>query len=266
MMIRQLTDLAGRRSIITGAAGGLGQIIAETLAELGSDLILVDLPGTNIDLLKNRLMETYGVSTFGLECDLEKQDQRSILIDNVVNDGREINVLINNAAFVGSSDIPGWGVEFVSQSIETWRRALEVNLIAPFELSQGFSKVMMRSKGATIVNIASIYGQFAPDWRIYESTDLGNPAAYSASKAGLIQFTKWLSTTLAPSVRVNALAPGGVFTGQQDAFVEAYSLRTPLGRMAKYDDFRGIIAFLASDMSNYMTGQIVNVDGGWGVW
>jgi NAD(P)-dependent dehydrogenase (short-subunit alcohol dehydrogenase family) len=101
---------------------------------------------------------------------------------------------------------------------------------------------------------------------MYENTDINNPAAYGASKAGLIQLTKWLSTTLAPDVRVNAISPGGVFTGQPKQFVDAYSSRTPLRRMANYCDFGGAIAFLATDMSEYVTGQVLNVDGGWGVW
>ena len=266
MEIGHLMDLTGRRAIVTGAVGGLGTIIAETLAELGSDLVLVDRQEQSIDVLKNRLVSTYGVSVVGVECDLEQQDQRSALIQSIVDDGRELNILINNAAFVGSSDLPGWSVPFSEQSIETWRRAIEVNLIAPFELCQGVSDVMKRSRGANIINIASIYGQFGPDWRLYENTNMSNPAAYGASKAGLIQFTKWLSTTLAPYVRVNALSPGGILGGQPDIFVEMYSSRTPLGRMATYDDFRGCVAFLASNLSGYVTGQTINVDGGWGIW
>ena len=138
--------------------------------------------------------------------------------------------------------------------------------MAPFELCQGVSQVLKHSQGANIINIASIYGQFGPDWRIYENTNMGNPAAYGASKAGLIQLTKWLATTLASDVRVNAISPGGVFTGQADQFVKSYSSRAPLGRMAHYDDFRGGVAFLASDMAQYVTGQVLNIDGGWGVW
>jgi NAD(P)-dependent dehydrogenase (short-subunit alcohol dehydrogenase family) len=82
----------------------------------------------------------------------------------------------------------------------------------------------------------------------------------------LIQLTKWLSTTLAPQVRVNAISPGGVIAEQPNNFIESYNSRTPLGRMANYEDFCGTLIYLASDMSEYVTGQILNVDGGWGVW
>jgi NAD(P)-dependent dehydrogenase (short-subunit alcohol dehydrogenase family) len=266
MKIQSLVNLKGRRAMVTGAAGGLGKVIAETLAELGSDLVLVDREKEGIELLQHQLSDSFAVSVSGKVCDLEHQDQREKLIGDIKLDGQDLNILINNAAYVGSSNLSGWSAPFVEQSIETWRRALEVNLVAPFELCQGLSQVLKKSRGGNIINIASIYGQFGPDWRIYENTNMGNPAAYGASKAGLIQLTKWLATTLAPDVRVNAISPGGVFAGQADQFVESYCSRTPLDRMANYDDFRGGVAFLASDMAEYVTGQVLNIDGGWGVW
>jgi NAD(P)-dependent dehydrogenase (short-subunit alcohol dehydrogenase family) len=95
---------------------------------------------------------------------------------------------------------------------------------------------------------------------------MSNPAAYGASKGGLIQFTRWLATTVAPDIRVNAISPGGIYRQQPGAFVSRYEARTPMGRMATEDDFRGVVAHLASDLSRYVTGQNLAVDGGWGVW
>ena len=95
---------------------------------------------------------------------------------------------------------------------------------------------------------------------------MGNPAAYSVSKGVLIQLTRWLSTTIAPDVRVNTVSPGGVFRNQPEQFVSKYEERTPLGRMATEEDFKGIIAYLASDLSKYVTGQNINIDGGWSAW
>ena len=266
MKILSLMNLKGRRAMVTGAAGGLGKVIAETLAELGSDLVLVDREKEGIESLQHQLSDSFAVSVIGTVCDLEHQDQRERLIDDIIRDGKDLNILVNNAAIVGSSNLVGWNAPFVEQSIETWRRALEVNLVAPFELCQGLSQILKNSRGGNIINIASIYGQFGPDWRLYENTNMSNPAAYGASKAGLIQLTKWLSTTLSPDVRVNAISPGGVFTGQQESFVDTYSSRTPLRRMANYGDFAGGVAFLATDMAEYVTGQVLNIDGGWGVW
>ena len=188
------------------------------------------------------------------------------MIDSIKASGKGINILINNAAFVGSSDLQGWSVPFEEQTIETWRRALEVNLTATFDLCQSLTPLLRQSKGASIINIASTYGLYGPDWSLYKNTDMSNPAAYGASKGGLIQFTRWLSTTIAPNIRVNSISPGGIFRKQPKVFVERYEAKTPLGRMASEDDFRGVVAYLSSDMSKYMTGQNLSVDGGWGTW
>jgi NAD(P)-dependent dehydrogenase (short-subunit alcohol dehydrogenase family) len=264
--IKELMNLTGRRALITGATGGLGKVMAKTLAELGADLILVDRPEADFDTLCTTLNERWGVNVEHYFFDLELQEQRKELIDWLQSGGKGLNILINNAAFVGTSDLQGWGVPFEEQSVETWRRALEVNLTAIFELCQGLAPLLKAAEGASIINTASIYGIYGPDWRLYEGTSMGNPAAYGASKGGLIQFTRWLATTIAPSVRVNAISPGGVFRNQPEAFVQRYEAKTPLGRMATEDDFRGIIAFLASDLSKYVTGQNHLVDGGWGIW
>ena len=119
----------------------------------------------------------------------------------------------------------------------------------------------------SIINVASIYGLVGPDWRLYEETTLGNPAAYAASKGGLLQLTRWLATTLAPDIRVNAITPGGVFRDTPEPFLSRYVARTPLapdGRPNRTS--KGAIAYLASDLSAYVTGQNLVVDGGWTAW
>jgi len=264
--IKKLINLNGRSALITGAAGGLGRVMAGTLAELGADLILVDLPNSEMSGLTTDLKERWRINVECISCDLEHEAQRATLISQVKERNKSLNILINNAAFVGTSDLPGWSVPFEQQTVETWRRAFEVNLTAIFDLCQGLVPLLRLSEGASIVNIASIYGLFGPDWSLYEGSSMSNPAAYSASKGGLIQLTRWLSTTIAPDVRVNAISPGGIFRGQPETFKQRYIAKTPLGRMAIEDDFCGAIAFLASDMSRYMTGQNLLVDGGWGVW
>jgi len=264
--LKELMDLRGRRALITGAAGGLGRVMADTLAELGADLVLVDRPGCDFGPLETDLRGKWTVATQALACDLEDEDQRTAMIDSIKGDGRGLNILINNAAFVGASNLQGWVAPLEEQTLETWRRAMEVNLTAVFHLCQAFVPELRMAQGANIINIASIYGAYGPDWRLYEGTAMGNPAAYAASKGGLLQLSRWLATTIAPHVRVNAISPGGVFRNQPAAFVKRYIDRTPLQRMATEDDFRGAIAFLASDMSRYLTGQNLLVDGGWGGW
>ncbi len=264
--VKKLMNLYGRTSVVTGATGYLGRVIAETLAELGSNLVLVDRPGSQNEEIKKILIDTFNVQVAIKNCDLEDQKQREHLISSINTEYSSISILINNAAFTGGENLSGWAVPFEQQTIETWRRALEVNLTASFELCQGLCGVMSQSAGASIINIGSIYGMHGPDWTLYEGTSMGNPGAYAASKGGLIQLTKWLATTIAPKIRVNAVSPGGILRNQPQKFVEKYTIKTPLKRMGSEDDFRGVIAYLASDMSSYVTGQNIAVDGGFGVW
>ncbi len=264
--VKELISLKGRRAMVTGATGGLGKVMADTMAELGADLVLVDRPGSEFERLCAGLTERWGIKAQHRVCDLELQAQRSELMDWLKSSGGSLSILINNAAFVGTSEVPGWVVPFEEQTIEAWRRALEVNLTAIFDLCQGLTPMLKAAEGASIINIASIYGMYGPDWGLYNGTSMGNPAAYGASKGGLIQLTRWLATTIAPNVRVNSVSPGGVFANQPEVFVQRYEARTPLRRLATYDDFRGAVTYLASDMSKYVTGQNLAVDGGWGVW
>ena len=264
--LKELANLQGRVAVITGAAGNLGKMIADTLAEMGAALILVDINKPAVEELCKNLILKWGVKSEFYACNLEDQAERLNFVNYVLSSYSNINILVNNAAFIGSSDLPGWNVPFLDQKVETWRRVMEVNLIAIFDLCQGLYPAMEKSDGSSIVNIASIYGVNGPDWSLYEGLDMGNPASYSASKGGLVQLNRWLATTLAPSIRVNSISPGGIFREQPKEFIERYEVRTPLKRMAKEEDFRGGIAYLTSDLSNYVTGQNLIIDGGWGAW
>jgi NAD(P)-dependent dehydrogenase (short-subunit alcohol dehydrogenase family) len=263
--IKELSDLRNRRALITGATGSLGKVFAETLAELGADLILVDLPGSDFKSISSELINRWGIEVESISCDLESQDQRICLISHLNKSSKSLNILVNNASPVGTSNLNGWSVPFENQSIALWQKSLEVNLIAVFELCQGLFPLLKKSKGSSIINISSIYGLFGPDWRLYEDTNMGNPAAYATSKSGLIGLTRWLATTVSPDIRVNAIAPGGVLRDQPEIFIDRYSKKTSLGRMANEDDFRGALSYLASDLSQYVTGQVLSVDGGWGI-
>jgi NAD(P)-dependent dehydrogenase (short-subunit alcohol dehydrogenase family) len=264
--LSQLSDMSGRRVLITGAAGHIGRVMAETIAELGASLVLVDRPGADFSAVRSEIAKISGTECHCLECDLEFEEQRVELINSVNDSGLELNCLINNAAFVGTSELSGWSVPLAEQSLPVWRRALEVNLTAPFHLSQALEPLMRRSKGANIINVTSIYSELGPDWNLYEGTSLGNPAAYAASKGGLDQLTRWLATTLAPDIRVNSIVPGGIHRNQPAEFLRRYEARTPLRRMAVESDLAGAAAFLASDLSMYCTGQSIKIDGGWSTW
>ena len=259
-----LMNMTGRRALITGGAGYLGRTMADSLAELGAEVLLVDVAGAPTQAVADEIAGRRGTTVTALACDLEDAEERFALVEEIAPGG--LSVLINNAAFVGTSGLTGWAEPLERQSIETWRRALEVNLTASFHLCQLCASLLKDGVGGNIINIASIYGQWGPDYNLYDGTGMANPAAYGASKGGLIQLTRWLSTTLAPQVRANVISPGGVARGQPESFVARYSARTPLQRMATEEDFRGAVAYLASDLSAYVTGQVLAVDGGWGAW
>lgn len=263
--LAQLMDLHGSVALITGGTGMIGRTLAGTLAELGGEIILVDRPGSQFAELEEQLRRDHSCRARSRACDLEQGAARAEVIKWLGAEVGRLDILVNNAAFVGESGLSGWVTAFPEQSVDTWRRALEVNLTAIFELTQGVAPMLAAGKGS-VINIASIYGVAGPDLRLYEGTAMGNPAAYAASKGGLIQLSRWLATVLAPAVRVNVISPGGVARNQPDAFVRRYVERTPLARMATEEDFKGVVAFLATDLSAYVTGQNIIVDGGWTVW
>ena len=113
---KALSDLSGRTALITGSVGGLGKVFADTLGELGADLILVDLPGKTLEVFADELKEKWSINVSTFEIDLEVEDERKILINKVNKDFDQLNVLINNAAFVGNSDLSGWNTDFENQS------------------------------------------------------------------------------------------------------------------------------------------------------
>lgn len=262
---KSLSNLTGRTAMITGAAGGLGKVFARTLAELGANLILVDVNTQGLDSLAKEINANLNVKIKILNCDLENESEREKLISSVAHAIEELNILVNNAALVGSSKLTGWSVPFEDQTLDTWRRAIEVNLTSIFHLIKGLTPILKKSKGASVVNIASIHGVYAPNWDLYKETELSSPAAYSISKGGLIQLTRWLSTTLAPDVRVNSISPGGINRDQDSIFIKRYEEKVPLKRMGKEEDLIGAISFLTSDLSRYVTGINLLVDGGWGI-
>jgi NAD(P)-dependent dehydrogenase (short-subunit alcohol dehydrogenase family) len=264
--LREMMSLDGRVALVTGGAGHIGRAIANGLAELGASIAIADVAAPGGETAAAALAADFLVRAAEFACDFEQPADVKELPRRVREKFGRIDILVNCAAFVGTSGLEGWAVPFEQQAPETWRRALEVNLTAPFILVQAAAGDLAASGHGSVINISSIYGLAGPDWRLYEGTSLGNPAAYAASKGGLIQMTRWLATTMAPEVRVNAIAPGGVFRNTQEPFLSRYISRTPLGRMATEEDLKGAAAYLAGDLSAYVTGQCLAVDGGWTAW
>lgn len=264
MTLVKLLDLTGRTALVTGGAGHLGRTFTETLLEQGARVALMDISDNVHEVARG--FDNTGNKVKGFKVDLEIEENLRTAFSDVIAWSGGLDILVNNAAFVGTSALTGWNEPFEKQTAVTFRRCLEVNLTAVFALCQLAVPHLKKSGHGSIINIASIYAMVGPDNRIYEGTSMNNASAYGASKAGVIQFTSWLATSLAPEIRANVITPGGVARGQPASFVERYNYRTPLGRMAREEDFRGAIAYLASDASAYVTGHNLIVDGGWSVW
>jgi NAD(P)-dependent dehydrogenase (short-subunit alcohol dehydrogenase family) len=188
-----------------------------------------------------------------------------------------IDVLINNAAIDPKvTSAPGMthGSRLEAFAVEQWNREIAVGLTGAMLCAQTFGSAMAERRRGVILNIASDLGVIAPDQRLYRNPDAASdaeqpvkPVTYSVIKHGLIGLTKYLATYWADrNVRVNALSPGGVYNNQDPAFVARLTNLIPMGRMADRGDYRGIVQFLCSDASRYMTGQNVVIDGGRSVW
>jgi NAD(P)-dependent dehydrogenase (short-subunit alcohol dehydrogenase family) len=265
--VSDLMSLRGRVALITGGAGHIGRAIASTFAELGAAIVILDQAESAAESVAQGLAETYGVIAPALCVDLADEAALRKVPQRVVETCGRLDIVVNNAAFVGTDNLEGWAVPVENQNMDTWRQALEVNLTAPFLLVQQSISFLKASEKGVVINVGSIYGALGPDWDLYSDTTIGGtPAAYGVSKGGLLQMTRWLATTLAPHVRVNAIVPGGVERDTSDEFKQRYVARTPMNRMASEEDVKGVAAFLASDMSAYITGQCVMVDGGWSAW
>jgi NAD(P)-dependent dehydrogenase (short-subunit alcohol dehydrogenase family) len=264
--LKELMDLHGRVALITGGSGHIGFSIGEALAELGAKIAVLDLKREDCQRAGQELETRFGVETLAVAIDLADENSIRSVPQTVLDWSGRLDILVNCAALVGTSALQGWAVPFPQQSSTSWKLALDINLTAPFILTQVFSEALSASKHGSVINVGSIYGVVGPNWDLYAGTSMANPAAYGASKGGLVQLTRYLATTLAPDVRVNLLTPGGVFRNQPAVFVERYKNNTPLRRMAVEEDFKGAAAYLASDLSAYVTGQNLVVDGGWTVW
>jgi len=259
-------SLEGKNIAITGAAGHLGSELSLFLSQAGAHLYLIDRDSSGLEFLADKVRNETRASVWVYAADLEDQNSRGQLVQEVKEECVALDGLIHNAAFVGTSDLTGWGVQLEDQSVESWRRAIEVNVTAPFHLTKLMLPLLETSRAPSVVMIGSVHGMIGPDWGLYEGLTMASPAAYSASKAALLQLSRWLATSLAPKIRVNSVSPGGIERGQPADFVSRYENRTPMKRMGSEQDILGAVAFLLSDASQYVTGQNIVVDGGYTVW
>ncbi len=263
--ISELMNLKGRVAVITGGAGKIAEALEEGLAELGADLAVLDI---SLDRAQHRckaLTGRFGIKTAAVAVDVAQEDAVHRAVAAVERDFGRIDILINNAAYP-PLELPEDGRELEAQQIESWRANLDVMLTGCFLMTRACTPLLRRSGKGCVLNFGSIYGLVGPDLRLYDGTEMGNPAYYAAAKGGIVQLTRYWASTLAPAVRVNCICPGGVWRDQPESFHERYKQRTPLQRMAVEEDLKGSAAYLVSDLSAYVTGQILAVDGGWTAW
>lgn len=253
-----------RVAAITGGAGHIGRTIASKLADRGVDIVVLDKDAISGSSLVAELTDRFGGLHRFIAVDLLDKAVFSQVHNEISTSYGRLDYLVNNAAFY--DDMPGWGVPFDEEGYDAWLKVMQVNLLAPFFLVQALHPLLLQSDDASVVNIATMYSVVGPDTHIYAGTTMTNPAAYTASKSGLVGLTRWLSTMLAPQVRVNAVSPGGIARGQNPAFVERYNDRTPLGRMGTEQDVTGMVDLLLSPAGSYITGQHILIDGGWTAW
>ncbi|MGE0039766.1 MAG: SDR family oxidoreductase [Vicinamibacterales bacterium] len=278
-MVRERFELTGRVALITGGAGRLGVRHAEAVAEMGAIPVLVDLDREAATAAAARIAEAFGTPALGLAADITSPDAVRAMVDDTLAAHGRIDILINNAAHNPAMGGPPQAGEsahwsrFEGFALGHWERDLAVGLTGAFLVSQAVGARMAAEGRGVILNIASDLGLIAPDQRIYRQPGLPEaaqpvkPVTYSVVKHGLIGLTRYLATYWAgQGVRANAICPGGVYDGHDEAFVAKLTNLIPLGRMADADEYKAAVVFLVSDASSYMTGAVVAADGGRSTW
>lgn len=251
-MDNNIFNLRDKVIVITGSNGQLGKSMCEFLKKLGATVLELDIKSIN--------KQTKFYNT-----DITNKENVKAVLENIYDDYGKIDVLVNNA---GVSTFEN----FEERSEEKFDWVMDVNLKGTFNCIQKYVDLFDKNnqKKGAIINIASIYGMISPDYRIYSDSDRKNSEIYGATKAGIIQMNKYFSVHLADrNIRCNSVSPGGIYNPenpQSDEFISNYSFRCPMKRMANTDEIVGAIAYFASDLASYTTGQNLAIDGGMSSW
>lgn len=253
--IEDLFNLKNKIVLVTGSCGQLGSEICKAFYESNAKVV-----GIDINIEHNTIS---GVDYY--ELDLRNLQEKKSLYEAIINKYKKIDILVNNA---GVSTFEN----FEDRTEEKFDWVVDVNLKSVFFDIQTYVNLFDKNKltKGSIVNIGSHYGIVSPDYRIYTDLPRKNSEVYGATKAGVIQMTKYFATHLAErNIRVNCVSPGGIFNPdnpQGEDFQKHYKYRTPMNRMARTEELVGAILYLASDSSSYTTGQNILVDGGFSAW
>jgi NAD(P)-dependent dehydrogenase (short-subunit alcohol dehydrogenase family) len=260
--MRTTNNLIDKIVLVTGATGQLGKVFSQELANNGATIWVTDV---NLDACKkivDQLEETTNRKHFSSYLDVTSEKSVEEVIGKIESNNGRLDVLVNNAGIAVFSD-------YQSRSKEEFMNVVEVNLYGSFVCIQKASALMEKTNSmGSIINIGSIYGMVSGDPSIYTDCNRNTSEVYAATKAGVIQMTKYFSVHLADKdIRVNCISPGGVFNNQGEEFVKNYSNKVPMKRMAEEHEISGGVVFLAdSSMSSYINGQNIAIDGGWVAW
>lgn len=262
VLLKDLMSLKGRRALITGGAGLLGSQISEALAELGATVFVASRDQGKCQAFADTLGQRFGGEHKGLKLDLMDTASVQACVEEVTAGG-PLDILVN-CSWSGNKNT----LESISE--EDWSYDIDMSLNGVFRMVKAAIPALKDSKGV-ILNVASMYGHVAPDYRLYDGEKYANPPSYGAAKAGVLQFTRYLASFLsADGVRVNALSPGPfpypTTIAENPEFIARLSAKNPLNRIGTPHEVKGAAALLCSDASSYMTGQNVCVDGGWAAW
>ena len=251
-------SLKGKVALLTGGAGLYGRQIAEALAEAGAATCIAARNVAALETVADELRAAGG-DVAALPLDLAREDSIHILIGTIEQRFGRLDILVNNA--VTRCACASW-----DQPMELFDESLRVNASALFCITRLAADAMKRNGGGSVINIGSYMGIRGPDPINYTGTDMmKTPSpAYFYEKGGMVNFTRFAASVLGPhNIRVNTIHPGGFFNNQPPQFVKNYSANTMLGRLANETDLKGVVVFLASQASAYLTGTNIPVDGGY---
>ncbi len=264
-------SLTNRIAVVTGGLGQLGREYARSLATAGARVAVVDV--TDDTARGDAIFGALPPDTLVCKADITVRAELEAALEMIRARWGVPHILVNNAALDSPPSAPlSENGPFEAYPESSWDRVMAVNVKGTMLCCQVFGGAMAAGEGGSIINVASIYGTVSPDQTIYEyrrerGEEFYKPVAYAASKSAIYNLTRYLATYWArKGVRVNTLTLAGVFNQQEDAFLDAYLRRVPMGRMARPDEYGGAVVFLASDASSYMTGATLTLDGGWTAW
>ena len=250
--VHQLFDLSGRIAIVTGGSRGLGLEMAEGLAEAGAALMLCARREEWLTPAIAALRER-GFTVDGTVCDVAQADQVQAVVDRTMQRHGRIDILVNNAGVT-------WGAPPELMPQEKWQMVIGVNLTGTFLFSQAVGRVMLQQQYGRIINVASVAG-------LHASVNGPHYVGYAATKAGVMGLTRELAASWGrQGIRVNAIAPGFFHSRLADPAIPLaepmIKASSPIARVGAAGELKGVAVFLAADASNYMTGQVIVVDGG----